>query len=241
MNALPNISFTLCNSLAAISAIYTSDRIPATDGKNAKIYFFDSSGGFTGQTCTSRPYRRLRSADGLTYTALSCSAAARLYCTDGNFNEKGYIPLEAAADRGENCALQGCPTDASTTVIGGEAFIVASFPKKAYLFDMQGKRLLELCAAEGGETITDFISFGSEKYAFATLDGNRQTVTVSDGRSKSSLVLSGRFSLRMLFAQGETVYGLFGERYLYNRILPIYSEGRLSLPPTGIENSRFSC
>ncbi len=130
------------------------------------------------------------------------------------------------------CDTNGCSelTDAMITRIGNECFFIGAFSKSAYLFDVNGRRLTRLCSTERGERITDFITFGEEKYAMSTIKNGIRCVSISENGVTQSAVLGCRFSLRMLFEQGGTIYGLFGQSYIYNRIIPIYSDGRLILP-----------
>ena len=134
------------------------------------------------------------------------------------------------------CAL----TDASITRIGNQPFIVGVFTNGAYLYDTNGKRLTQLCRTERGEELTDFISFGEEKYAMSTIKNGNRIITISENGRTQSGILKCNLSLRMLFAENQTVYGLVGKSYIYNRILPIYSCGILNLPEN-TDNCFCSC
>lgn len=231
--------FTLYNRLAAVSAQPLCDRIIATDGINCSIYIVNENRCCNESICAVRPYRRLRSTscnDG--YTALSCCNDNNLYLLDDNFCENGYITLESAVNGDCGCSsccgscsgTLGTLTDAMQVCIGSNTFILGSFESGAYLFDSNGKRMTQLCSADNGEVLTDFITFGDEKYAMSTLCGNRRTVTVNDSGTVQSAILERGRTLRMLLSENGTVYGLFGRHYIYNQIIPIYSDGRLILP-----------
>ena len=156
-----------------------------------------------------------------------------MYFLNESFCENGYITLDASSNCNcsENrCRTSGTLTDAIQVCIGNNAFILGAFDNGAYLFDSNGKRMTQLCSTDNGESLTDFITFGDEKYAMSTLCGNKRTVTVSDSGTVQSAILGKGFSLRMLLAENGIVYGLFGRNYIYNQIIPIYSDGRLILP-----------
>lgn len=227
-------TFTLYNRLAAISAQPSCDRIIASDGINCNIYIVNENRCCNESICAVRPYRRLRTTacnDG--YTALSCCNNNNLYFLNESFCENGYITLDASSNCNcsENrCRTSGTLTDAIQVCIGNNAFILGAFDNGAYLFDSNGKRMTQLCSTDNGESLTDFITFGDEKYAMSTLCGNKRTVTVSDSGTVQSAILGKGFSLRMLLAENGIVYGLFGRNYIYNQIIPIYSDGRLILP-----------
>lgn len=180
------------------------------------------------------------------FTALGCCNRAAVYCIRNDLNENGYVLLNT--DDGCICNLRcGCTgddfselTDASITRIGNETFFIGAFPKSAYLFEASGKRLTRLCLADNDEILTDFISFGEEKYAMSTIRDGLRTVSISENGITRSGILNKRLSLRMLFAENEVVYGLFGQSYIYNRIIPIYRDGIFTLPES-LENCFCSC
>lgn len=242
MSDYSEFTFTLDNRLAAVSAINDGSAVLATDGISCCVRRIcgcrqsDAVG-------TLRPYRRLRRAsDGVGYTAISCEGS-RIYRLNDAFCECGYTELESGCGCGCRCGCSDecdyCLTDAMTVSIGEKAFYIGAFGHSAYLFDNTGKRLSKLCETARSEYLDSFISFGAERYASVTSCGSSQTVTVSDGGRLQSALLGRCGVLRMLFAEGEVIYGLFGRNYLYNRIIPIYSQGILTLPT--IENQTFSC
>ncbi len=238
LNANTN-RFMLNNSLAAVSALRKDGNILATDGKECHVHVFDINGNFSNHLCTARAYHRLRySEDVGVFTALGCDCSPRVYCADENFNELGYTLLDTAEDDG--CKTIGTLVDVSVTTVGNEHFFVGAFEKNVFLFDIGGNRLYKLCRAENCERITDFISFGSERYAMSTQKGSVRSITVSDAGQTQSAILDSKLTLRMLFEENGNVYGLFGYSYIYNRIVRIYTDGRLTLPKA-IENSCFSC
>lgn len=226
-------SFTLYNRLAAISAQPLCDRIIATDGLNCNIYLVNENRCCNEFICTVRPYRRLRTACDGGYTALSCCGNNNLYFLDNSFCENEYVMLNSTESCNCNercCSSLGSLTDAMQVCIGSNTFIIGSFTHGAYLFDSNGKRLTQLCSTDKCEELTDFITFGDEKYAMSTICGSKQTVTVNDSGTLLSATLDRSYILRMLLAENGTVYGLFGRNYIYNRLIPIYSNGQLILP-----------
>lgn len=229
--------FILNNNLTADSAAIRDCETLATDGLTPQIQKFDRCGKFTDAISTARPYRKLRYVEqNQSFTAFSCCNRPLIYCTDGCFNENGRILLDTTEESdcngtiyyGSECFSE--LTDASVTFIGDAIFFIGAFANGAYLFDISGKRLARLCKTEKNEILTDFISFGNEKYAMSTLKNGTRTITVSDNKKIQSGVLSPDISLKMLISDGEEVYGLFGQGYIYNRILPIYTNGILALP-----------
>lgn len=240
-------TFILNNCLTAVSAATQNGNILATDGIECKIHIFDGCGHFCGCEKTERPYRRLRyDTQSNSFSALCGCNRAALYCIDCGFNENGVIELDTSDEHRCSCRC-GCdcddfsePTDASITRIGGEPFFIGAFSKSAHLFDSNGRRLTRLCKADRDELLTDFIAFGEEKYAMSTLKNGIRTISVSENGVTKSAVLNRALSLKMLFAENGIVYGLFGKKYIYNRIMPIYADGTLNLPDT-IENCFCSC
>lgn len=231
-------SFILNNSLAAVSALPLDDSTLATDGFNCHIHIFELDGSFREKAETQRAYRRLRS-DLRTnqLTALGCCNENRLYFIDENYNECGFIELDTSCDFGCRCDC-GCDdlsevTDASLTTIGEERFIVGAFRRSAYLFDMNGRRLTKLCETDDDEILTDFVHAGNDLFALSTLNNRTRTITVSDNGCIQSAILSRTHTLRMLIAMDDGIYGLFGQNYIYNRIIKIYSDGTLRLPSRG--------
>ncbi len=219
-------SFTLDNSLAAISAYMQGDTVLATDGIECGIHVI-SNDCSTERMRTPRPYRRLRSNGTGDITALGCCADTRLYFISDCFEETGYVSLDASV---RSCGTLGNLTDASLTTVGNERFIVGAFENNAYLFDMSGKRLTRLCTAEKDEIITDFVSVANEIFALSTLKNGLRTFTVVDGGKEFSGIVNKNYSLRMIFSIGRDIYALFGQSYIYNRIVRIYSDGIFSLP-----------
>ena len=215
--------FMLNNSLAATSALIRNDHIYAADGKECNVHVFDLCGNYSSKICVTRAYDRLRFNEGdCGYTALGCGCGNRVYYTDANLNELGYTQLSTECLR---FGTIGALTDISAANLSEGRSIVAAFEKAVYLFDTDGNPIREICRADGCETITDFIIFGEEKYAIGTRSNGASVVTVSDNGQKQSIIVDGKLSLRMLFASGTNVFGLFGHSYIYNRILPIYSNG----------------
>lgn len=216
-------SFILDNSLAAVSAVPLSETTLATDGTEPKIHIFKRNGTPCEPVDTVRPYRRLRCNESNgNLTALACYNERRIYFIGSEYRELGYAELEL------KCESE--LSDASVTVVGNEPLIVGATRSHAFLFDINGKLLEPLCNAERNEAITDFIRPRNELYALASENNGSKTVTVYDGNERFSAILSRGISLRMLIYKEPVIYGLFGFGYIYNRIIPIYSDGKLVLP-----------
>lgn len=213
----------LNNSLAAVSAIPLSETTLATDGTERKIYVFKRNGTPGDSVDTVRPYRRLRCNESNgNLTALACCNERRIYFIGPEYRELGYAELELE----DGCEL----SDASVTVLGGKTMIIGATRSSAYLFDINGKILEPICEADRYEAITDFIHPRNDLYAMASECDGLRTVTVYDGDDRFSAILSRGISLRMLIYKDPMIFGLFGFGYIYNRIIPIYSDGRLVLP-----------
>ena len=237
MNENNQSVFILNNNMTTESAATRDQRIFATDGLSKQIQVFDSCGHFAEEITTVRTYRKLRYVDqSAVYTAISCCNRPIIYCTDLSFNENGSVLLDTTEQTACN---DGCVqivdcyselVDASVAYVGETAFFIGVFSKGAYLFDSDGKRLTRLCKTDKNESLLDFISFGNEKYAMCTLKNGIRTITISENKSTQSAILSSDISFKMLIADNEVVYGLFSQGYIYNRIIPIYSNGVLNLP-----------
>lgn len=229
-------TFTLNNSLAAISATIVDNGIIASDGIGCSFHFFDESGNFCRTGDAFRPYRKIRKREcDEFFTALGCCERSLVYFLDCNLNE--YCVIELETENGCSCSCNcGCDeftelTDASITRISDENYIIGAFRKSAYLFDMNGKRLEKLCETAKGELLTDFVSIGQNTYAMGTLQKNNVTVSVFDNGKIQSAFLEKGFTLRMLMpSENREIFGLFGNNYIYNKIIKIYSDGILSLP-----------
>ncbi len=231
-------SFILDNCLSAVSAIPTENLIYATDGQNCCVHIIKCDG--CSQCCKSvlRPYIKLRNNPQVEQiTALDRCNSSRIYLLSDNFCEEGYIQLNTSSC-GCGSGNMKCLEDASLVCIGNEVLIVGVFQKGAFLFDTNGKRMTKLCQAEDGERLTDFIVLENQLYAMSALRGNTQIITISDRGQIQSGILGGCLRLKMLIPKCDEVYGLFSQNYIYNKIIKIYSDGRLTLP-TG--NINLSC
>lgn len=248
MNAFEYKQFILANSYAAVSVLEKNERIYATDGIECKIHIFESDGTAVDNICTLRPYRRLRRyGSSEMMTALGCCNQRRVYFIDGNFQERGFVELDSSCVSEQNCGCGcGCNCainpesdvcgedgliDASLTCIGNEAYIVGVFPKTACIFDMNGNRVTQICQADCGELLTDFITPNENLFAFSSVKGNIRTISVSENGITQSAILGRGHTLRMLiYSENNEIIGLFGNNYIYNRLIPIYQNGILSLP-----------
>ncbi len=221
--------FTLGNDLAAVSAITEEGRITATDGQNCQIHLFDSAGRLTERICSARSYRRLRRfGQTNAHTATACCNSSDIFILDDSFNENARITLDSpcACTR---CGVNGL-VDAQAVCSEEGNYFIGAYSQGAYLFDENGARLKRLCRTDADEALTDFIAFGEECYAFATVCGNTQTVSISLCGDHTAYSLPRRYILRMLFYENSTLYGLFGRNYLYNHIIPLYRNGVFCLP-----------
>ncbi len=222
-------SFMLNNSNAAVSADLKDGNVFATDGFCPHVWEFSQDGTLLCQHPAIRPYRRFRyNENACVTTALGCCNGNNVYILDKELKELGYINLNGLQRDG--CTSYGALTDASATVIGSELFFVGAFADGAFLFDNQGKRLTRLCSVEKNEVLTDFIATGEDIFAMAVICDNAQIITVTCGGIIYNGILAPKYTLRMLFFKNNSVYGLFGQSYIYNRIFKIYSNGVFYLP-----------
>ena len=232
MNEINRKTFILHNRLCADSAISKDENILSVDGVNCHFYQFDECGSYITCLPTTRAYRKLRyypQSD--SYTALSCCNRT-VYCIDGCLNENTAITLDRAGECTCACSNPMALTDASITRIGNEAFFVGVYTYGAYLYDMNGTLLTQLCRPDKDEILTDFIYYGNEKYAMISVKNDLTIVTISENRIIRSGIVKPNLSIRMLFENDGDIYGLFGMNYLYNRMIPIYSDNELTLPET---------
>lgn len=232
MNEINCKTFVLNNRLFADSAISKDENILSVDGVNCNFYQFDVCGSYSDCLPSTRAYRKLRyDNQSDSYTALSCCNRT-VYCLDGCLNENTAITLDPAGECTCACSNPLSLTDASLTRIGNEIFIVGVYTHGAYLYDMNGKPLTQLCRADKNESLTDFIYYGEEKYAMISIKNNMRIVTVSENGSIKSGIVKPNMSIRMLFENDGDVFGLFGKNYIYNRMIPIYANNELTLPET---------
>lgn len=222
-------AFILNNRLTAVSAAINDENIFATDGINNAVYIYDFHGGFIDEIPTIRNYRMLRSNDfcgGFTALDVNCNCN-RLYFLSDDFTESGYIELDTSFGNTNPCPCMGgrSITDASLTQIGSEYFIIGVFQRNAYLFDASGKRLTRLCTVNEDELLSGYISSDGEGKALWVEKYGKSIVTISKNDISHNAFVGNNCNLRMLFERKGNIYGLFGQSYIYNRIVKLYGDG----------------
>ena len=231
-------NFILDNSLAAVSAIPYTDYTLATDGSTCVIHKIAPDG--TNLHChpTLRPLRRIRSVDSdCLITALGCCNNPNLYILNHHLAEQDSIEIRLPyRSYNADCTTYGfCNheegiaemTDASIVTIGSQRYIAVAYTKGAYLYDLNGICLAQLCKTDCNEILTDFICLPDGAFAMVTLCGNTQTFSICRNDTMQSAVLSHSRRLRMLIEENGEIYGLFGKNYIYNQIIKIFSDSIL--------------
>lgn len=230
------IAFRLPSGLPALSATRTEDAeddgFAAVDGQKNAVYLFTSGGAFTESVETVRPYHTVcRSATAGTYLASSrCSTRNRVYLLNCRFEEMGSIDLQTGDG---NCEDTGCLMDLSPASEGGEARIYATFRKTVRLFDYNGEQLRVVLRGESGRENLHYSVSGPARALHFRKNGTEFVNIAELGAAYLGIVPSD-LRLRGFLPSGvHDLYGLFGYRYLYNYLIPLYQNGVFLLPANG--------
>ncbi len=218
------VAFRLPCGTPALSAILTGDCLGAVDGRENAVYMFSSCGRFSEAIPTARAYGTItRMGDGGYLALPRCTCrrfSNRVYVLNGAFEEIGSLDLQGEE---EDC---GELTDVFYTE---EREILATFRNSLKVFDLTGSLQ---------EVMTDTTS----RYLFNVATNGGLTavhhrrrwgdmLTVASKADTQTAGICGRLVLRDLIPGGSGVfYGLFGYRYQYNYLLPVYANGRILLP-----------
>ena len=230
----PNaLSFVMDDGLAAVTCCIAGDGIYAADGAQARICNVasrtDECGCKAGCGCygccpTMRPYRVVRAdpMDPERFTAVTGSDG-KVYLLNGCFTETGYITPE----NGGRTIYDAC-----ICYSGGEPALAAAYGNGAYVFDLGGGYKGELWQAPEDSFVNSFWAL-SPKYCAAcyTQNGTEFLEVKENGRTRIAPV-PRNVCLREVLAGDDGLYGLFGEKYVYNRLARIYHDGEITFDYT---------
>ncbi len=239
------IAFRLPCGLPAVSAVRTDGDVgscpaaaggfAAVDGQTKTVWLFSADGEFIDSIGTVRPYETLArvvaSPSAGTYLASSrCGTRNRVYLLDCRFEEIGSIDLLTPED---DCEDTGCLADLSSAYENGEARIVAAFRRTVRSFDYSGEQTELVLRAERGRQNLHYTSSGTAR-ALHFRRNNTDFVNVAELGAVYLGVVPPNLTLRGFLPSGtHDVYGLFGYRYLYNYLIPLYRNGVFLLPANG--------
>lgn len=238
------IAFRLPCGLPAVSATRTDDTVTncpagvggfaAVDGRENAVYLFTAGGVFTDAVETVRPYDTIRrsvtSPTAGTYLASSrCPARNRVYLLNCRFEEIGSIDLLTEDD----CEDTGCLMDLSPASEGGEARIHATFRRTVRAFDYSGEQLNVVLRGEKGRSNLHYAVSGSARALHFRKNGTEFINIAELGAVFLGIVPSNLVMRGFLPSGAHDLYGLFGYRYLYNYLIPLYRNGAFLLPVNG--------
>lgn len=244
MTAYPITAFRLPSGLPARSVAMLPTRdFAAVDGQENAVYTFSECGCFQCSYDTIRPYRALHCAavgpaEGSYLALSSCACGRRVFLLNCRFEEIGSIDLLAEASVTCNCPFRTeCGDlselmDAFPTAEGDEARIHAAFRHSVRSFNYNGRQLATLQNASDDQLNLHYGISGSAN-ALHFRYRNTEFVRIIDGAASFLGALPESMVLRGFAESGvRDFYGVFGYRYLYNYLLPIYQNGQLVLPAT---------
>lgn len=236
------IAFRLPSNLPALSATRTEytetdctaerSGFAAIDGRKNAVYLFNGDGALTGSVETVRPYDTVcPAATAGAYLASSrCPARNRVYLLNCRFEEIGSIDL-LTEDNG--CEDTGCLMDLSPASEGGEARIYATFRKTVRLFDYSGEQLRVAVRGENGRENLHYAVSGPARALHFRKSGT-EFVNIAELGAAYLGIIPSALRLRGFLPSGvHDLYGLFGYRYLYNYLIPLYRNGVFLLPANG--------
>lgn len=218
------VAFRLPCGTPALSVVLTGDGFGAVDGRESGVYLFSNCGRFLEIIPTARAYGTITKMGDGGYLALPrCSCrrfSNRVYFLNAGFEEVGSLDLQGEE---EDC---GELTDVFYTE-GCE--ILATFRNSLKVFDLTGSQ-------------QDVMTDTSSRYLFNVAEAGGLTavhhrrrwgdmLTVASEAGSETAGICGRLVLRDLIpGEAGVFYGLFGYRYQYNYLLPVYADGRIILP-----------
>ena len=218
------IAFCLPVEAPAFSvAKVDSDHFVATDGRERVLYLFSSPGKFTEAIPTPRVYETVTPMGDNGYLALasrSCRRfASRAYVLNRDFEEIGCVAL-SAEDPCEALVDIYCEPDGT---------VLAAYENclcRVSLCDNRQEILRNNTAFP-----IFHVASGNEFIAVHHRSRRGDLLTIRNGEETYAGSVLGRLVLRDLIPlENDTLYGLFGFRYRYNYLLPVYTNGTITLP-----------
>ena len=219
------VAFRLPGGTPALSvSTINCEKFAAVDGRECVVYVYSSCGRFLETRPTARAYGVLTAMGENGYLALAhCSCrrfANRVYFLNRDFEEVGSFDLESCFEE------LGELSDVFYTE-DGEIYAAI-------------KHTLKIFNGTGSNT-AEFTNPGCGRIYNVATNGNMTAIhhrgywgdvlTVSSDRDSYASAVCGQTVLRdLLPTETDAFYGLFGFRYQYNYLMPIYAEGRIILP-----------
>jgi len=227
------LSFVLPNRLAAVSAAVNNDKIVACDGITNCLFCFDKHGLLLEIKEAIRSYRKLHyDFVNCRYLALSGNDNRRVYFLNCCFDEVGSIDLIIDDDDEDDEEDTEELMDASPDTRDAESVIIATHRRSVRAYTINGVEIGFVRPIDDSRLNMNFVYSGLTE-AFNYIRNNISFVSIKNGTTTFTGSVPETFSLRTLIADGEgSVYGLFGYKYIYNYILPIYENGVFVLPST---------
>lgn len=227
------ISFVLPNRLAAVSCAVNTDKIIACDGITNCLYCYDRKGRLLDVKEVIRNYRKLHyDFVNCRYLALSGNDNRRVYFLNCCFDEVGSVDLIIDDSDAEDAEDTAEIMDASPDTRDGENVIIATHRHSVRAYTINGVEIGFVRPIDESRLNMNFVYSGISE-ALNYIRDTISFVSVRNGTNIYAGSVPDTFSLRTLISDGEgAVYGLFGYRYLYNYILPIFENGVFVLPAT---------
>ncbi len=232
------VAFRLPCGLPAVSATFLEDgSFAAVSGQDPAVYLFSPNGSFCKACETVRPYAGLHRSttdptDG-TYLATShCTQNNRVYLLNCRFEEFGSIDLRPTEG---DCADVGELMDAFPyTELSEEgclrARIHAAFRQSVRVFDYGGKQQSVILPPDGEELLLHYAISGAAQALHYQRD-QTEFINLAEAGDVYLGIVPNELRMRGFLPIGlHDFYGLFGYRYFYNYLVPIYQCGRFLLP-----------
>ncbi len=241
------IAFRMPSGMPAASVAFLEDgTFAAVDGNTCEVSVFSGSGKYLESVCATRAYRSLRlctdpPTEGIFFALGSgCTGTpTRVYLLNCRFEEIGsfdLIPQEGACcnDIGELADL----SPAGQTVY-------AAFRHSIRTHRLDGTQTELLLKTDRSRRLIRYAVSGTAK-ALAFCRHGMTFINVSEIGADFLGTAPDGLTVRDLvpYRPGD-IWGLFGYRYLYNYLMPIYRNGAFCLPSdSGVSTvlqSFYSC
>ncbi|MBQ3154807.1 MAG: hypothetical protein IJB88_06195 [Clostridia bacterium] len=223
-----------CGMPAASVAILRDGGFAAVDGRTCEAAIFSPSGALQETVCTTRAYRALRLSkdpptEGLFFALGSCciGTPARVYLLNCRFEEIGSFDL--VTDGHACCADTAELTD--ITPVGHTVRATYRHSIRAHGFD--GLQTEIILPTDRSRFLLRYAVSGTAQ-ALAFCKNGMTFLNVSEIGAVYLGTSPDGLTVRDLVPHGlGDIYGLFGYRYLYNYLMPIYQNGAFCLPSDG--------
>lgn len=227
------LAFVLPNRLAAVSCVINDDKIVACDGITKCLFCFNKHGSLLEIKEAIRNYRKLHyDYINCRYLALSGDDNRRVYFLNCCFDEVGSVDLNIDTSDEQNDDDTAELMDASPDTRDGESVIIATHRYSVRAYTINGVEIGFVRAPDDTRLNMNFV-YSAQTEAFNYIRNNISFVSIKSGTNTFTGSVPENFTLRTLISDGAgNVYGLFGFKYLYNYILPIFENGVFVLPAT---------